>query len=643
MRPARFFGSMEDFDLTTKAAAEAGGSYTVVARRYRPQTFDELIGQQHIARALKQAISTDRVGHAYLFTGARGVGKTSAARVFAKALDCVKGPATTPCNACDICESIAAGDDVDVLEIDGASNRGIDEIRQLRQNVAVRPSRSRFKIYIIDEVHMLTKEAFNALLKTLEEPPEHVKFFFATTEPNKIPITILSRCQRFDFAGIDPKSIQTRLTQIAVAEGVKIEPEAVQILASRAAGSMRDSQSLLEQLLAVADGVIAAEDVNSLLGLAPADRLSQLVNHLVARDAAAALEEFDAVQDSGVEVGQFLDQLVGYFRDLMMTCVGCSSNQVLYALPTQADELARLGQELGIHTVLAILQILDQTAARLRLSVHGRTLMEMALVRICNLEDLDDLAALLSNLQQGSPPSGKSMPGPASPARQRQPGKAEVGNANVSTRSVGQPANAVIEQNTEPVDEVTSSLAEQVAAKMAEEASNGAPRTPATSEIAATVSSGTQLQPDDLPQEGAFLAEMTMVDRRELWDKVTAEVGGLAAGFSAMTHGIEVVGDVDLVVQFESSAAIAKDQCEQPETRRQLERVASRFCGSDVTLKFELAHAPQAAQKNPTNSSRANRRQLHAEAAEQPFVKKALNLFDVQPGQFRYVPPNPES
>jgi len=186
-------------------------SYVVVARRYRPQTFDELVGQQHVAKALSNAIATNRVGHAYLFTGARGVGKTSAARILAKALNCQQGPTPSPCNVCELCQSISSGDDVDVLEIDGASNRGIDEIRQLRQNVNVRPSRSRFKIYIIDEVHMLTREAFNALLKTLEEPPEHVKFIFCTTEANKIPITILSRCQRFDFAGIQTASIAQRL------------------------------------------------------------------------------------------------------------------------------------------------------------------------------------------------------------------------------------------------------------------------------------------------------------------------------------------------------------------------------------------------------------------------------------------------
>src|SRR4051794_36955812 len=212
--------------------------YVVVARRYRPQDFQQLVGQPQVSQALGNAIATGRVGHAYLFTGARGVGKTSTARIFAKCLNCVNGPTDKPCGECDICQGIAAGEDVDVLEIDGASNRGIDEIRQLRQNVNVRPSRARFKIYIIDEVHMLTTPAFNALLKTLEEPPEHVKFIFCTTEADKIPITVLSRCQRFDFAPMEMSSIMGRLELIVKTEGMTAEPEALQIIARRAAGSM---------------------------------------------------------------------------------------------------------------------------------------------------------------------------------------------------------------------------------------------------------------------------------------------------------------------------------------------------------------------------------------------------------------------
>ena len=411
---------------------DAGGEYVVIARRYRPQTFGELVGQQHVARALEQAITSDRVGHAYLFTGARGVGKTSAARILAKALNCEHGPTATPCNECDVCRSVSTGDDMDVLEIDGASNNGVDEVRQLRQNVAVMPSRSRYKIYIIDEVHMLSKSAFNALLKTLEEPPEHVKFIFATTEANKIPITILSRCQRFDFAGIDTGAIHTRLTQIAAAEGVEIEPEAAQILASRAAGSMRDSQSLLEQLLAVADKRITATDVNSLLGIAPVERLSGLVGHLVARDAAAALAELDGTLATGVDVGQLLDQLIGYFRDVMAVAVGCPPQQMLYALPSQAEQVAKIGRELGLATILAMVQILDQTAARLRMSLHGRTLAELAIVRICALENLDDLAGLVAELRgQGGADA------PAEPAKKNiepRPNVSSVSDARQAAR-----------------------------------------------------------------------------------------------------------------------------------------------------------------------------------------------------------------
>ena len=252
--------------------AQPAGEYVVVARRYRPQTFDELIGQEQVAQGLVSAITTNRVGHAYLFTGVRGVGKTSTARILAKALNCTTGPTPTPCNECDVCRSITTGEDLDVLEIDGASNRGIDEIRQLRSNVNIRPSRCRFKIYIIDEVHMLTREAFNALLKTLEEPPEHVKFIFCTTVPEKIPITVLSRCQRFDFVGIQPESIVRRLEQICEAEGARVETEALAILARRAAGSMRDGQSLLEQLLAFGGERVTVDEVHAMLGAVGAQR-----------------------------------------------------------------------------------------------------------------------------------------------------------------------------------------------------------------------------------------------------------------------------------------------------------------------------------------------------------------------------------
>ena len=262
------------------------------------------------------------MAHAYLFTGARGVGKTSTARILAKALNCVQGPTTKPCDACEVCRSIATGEDVDVLEIDGASNRGIDEVRQIRQNVQYRPARARYKIYIIDEVHMLTPAAFNALLKTLEEPPPHVKFIFATTEVQKIPVTILSRCQRFDFAGIGAGRIKEQLQQIVSREGLEADPEALELIARRAGGSMRDAESLLDQLLAFGGsagaGRVTVDQVHHLLGTAHLDRVVALAAAIFERDAKKTLQLFGDACDQGLQLGELLDQLIEYWRDLLV-------------------------------------------------------------------------------------------------------------------------------------------------------------------------------------------------------------------------------------------------------------------------------------------------------------------------------------
>ena len=373
--------------------------YEVVARRYRPQSFEALIGQQQVTRALGNAISTNRVGHAYLFTGARGVGKTSAARIFAKALNCVSGSAPNPCNQCDSCQAVSVGEDVDVLEIDGASNRGIDEIRQLRSNVAVRPSRSRFKIYVIDEVHMLTKEAFNALLKTLEEPPEHVKFIFCTTDPEKIPITVLSRCQRFDFAPVETAEILGRLREITTAEGATAEGEALELIARRAAGSMRDSQSLLEQLLSFAGKKVTVDHVHTMLGTAKTSRIQQIVTELANRNCATALAELDLAVSEGVDVGQLIEQLLSHLRDMMVLAVDGSSELLLHNSQSDSQALSAAASRWGIETMLAAMQILDQTMVRLRQSTHVRVLAEMALVRIANLEELADLTEVIAQLQ----------------------------------------------------------------------------------------------------------------------------------------------------------------------------------------------------------------------------------------------------
>ncbi|MGI9429611.1 MAG: DNA polymerase III subunit gamma/tau [Bythopirellula sp.] len=578
--------------MTDSAPDAHGSDYVVVARRYRPQVFADLIGQQHVSQALTRAIESGRVGHAYLFTGARGVGKTSAARILAKALNCVEGTSATPCNKCELCESVSSGDDVDVLEIDGASNRGIDEIRQLRQNVAVRPSRARYKIYIIDEVHMLTKEAFNALLKTLEEPPEHVKFIFATTEPNKIPVTILSRCQRYDFAGIETAAIQNRLEQIAKAEGVVVESDALQILAMRAAGSMRDSQSLLEQLLSTGTTSIAATDVTTMLGIAPATRLSQLVRPLVGRNPAAALTEFDAGIVEGAEVSQLIDQLLGYFRDVMTQTVGCDATSLMYSLPSQQQEVREVADQLGVHTLLAIVQILDQTSARMRISTHTRTLAEMAIVRICQLENLDELSTLIEQMKTGG---AVNSPGTS----------VKKNNVRSAARPSVQPPRGAVSAS------VSETVVEPRTAAVEDDAARGAP---------AQIS----LSADNV---------------EEVWKQVLNTLTGMVMDHAAEADEISVDANGRLAVSF--GEGFHRDMCERPDNRARLAQALEQVCGAEVGLVLRTHQRADAAAKPVSRPP--SKRQQQAEIATQPFVKRAMELFDGDPNRLRYVPPTDES
>ncbi len=552
-------------------ARQRQGEYVVVARRYRPQTFEELIGQDHVVRALQGAIVSGRVGHAYLFTGARGVGKTSAARILAKALNCERGPTPTPCNECDLCESIRAGADVDVLEIDGASNRGIDEIRQLRQNVNIRPSRARFKVYIIDEVHMLTREAFNALLKTLEEPPEHVKFIFCTTEAAKIPVTILSRCQRFDFAGIRLSSIVERLSQIVAAEGVDAEPEALAILARRAGGSMRDSQSLLEQLLAIRGRKITVADVHAMLGTAGEARLAELVDHLVQRNAGGALTDLTAALAEGVDVGQLLEQLLGYFRDCMAAAVGCPPDALLHTSAAEHEQLAAAGKQLGLETILAIMQVIDHTLSRLRYSTQSRTLAEVALVRIANLENLDELSDLIAQLRGGGPAAATaSASGPARAAPTAETVAARKKKADHDETLGGPPAEG--HGTAEPIE----------------------------------------------------LSDDT-VDT--IWQQALGRLSGLLGENASMCESVTVPGAGRLAATFRAKYTSCKAFCERPDQLSNLQRALREVAGSPVQV--ELIVIPD--EPREADPGRAvSHRQRMAENAEHPMIRRAVELFDAR-------------
>ena len=577
--------------------SERPAEYQVVARRYRPQTFDELIGQQHVARALSNAIASNRVGHAYLFTGARGVGKTSAARILAKALDCVNGPTPTPCNQCDNCESISAGSDMDVLEIDGASNRGIDEIRQLRQNVSIRPSRARFKIYIIDEVHMLTREAFNALLKTLEEPPEHVKFIFCTTEANKIPITILSRCQRFDFAGIRSGSIVDRLTQIVAAEGITAEPAALEMLARRANGSMRDSQSLLEQLLSFGDEHLTLADVNALLGTAGDARLVRILQSIVDRKAGEALAEVDAALIEGVDVGQLLEQLLGYLRDCMAAAVGSSTDAFLFASSEAQGEVQRAAKELGLETILAMIQIVEQTLGRLRFSTQARTLLEIALVRMCAIDDLDALADLVTAVSAG-------VPLPASAPQK----KSDVSASKSDPQPAPHHASRAIAEPPTATDSSAGNVEDS------------------SSAIATNCKS-------DLPSPQPPSAAMELNDETALaiWKQSLDSLSGILFDWGSTFERVAILAPNKLVISFPGRYNQAKLFCERPEQLAELERAVAEAAGQPLRLEFDLLPEEKvAAPKKASSRPSLEQRQRAAATAEHPMVRRAVELFGAE-------------
>src|SRR5688572_13641882 len=303
-------------------------NYQVIARKFRPQVFEEVVGQRPIVQTLQNAIQMDRIGHAYLFSGARGVGKTTTARILAKGLNCEQGPTITPCNVCASCQEIASGKSIDVFEIDAASNTGVDNIRELRESAKYAAARSRYKIFIIDEVHMLSTSAFNALLKILEEPPPHVVFIMATTERHKLPATILSRCQQFIFRTISPAEIQAHLRQIASREGVKIDDRALSYIVKASEGSMRDAQSLLDQIISFSGQQVVDEDVRDVLGFIPSEILDRTLDALPDRDSKALLENIAIVIDQGLNVQQYVREFIGRVRDLLVMKLGIEDKVV---------------------------------------------------------------------------------------------------------------------------------------------------------------------------------------------------------------------------------------------------------------------------------------------------------------------------
>lgn len=374
-------------------------AYLVLARKWRPQNFVDLIGQEHVSQTLANAIRSGRIHHAFLFTGARGVGKTSAARILAKALNCEEGLSDHPCGTCSSCTEITSGQGMDVIEIDGASNTGVDDVRELRENIRYLPSRSRYKIFIIDEVHMLSTSAFNALLKTLEEPPEHAKFIFATTEPHKIPITILSRCQRFDFRKIPLVKIAERLREIAAAEELTISDRSLGLIARQGEGSMRDALSTFDQVLAFSGDQVEDEAVQTLLGMVDRRLLLDTVEAILRRDSRRALESAQRVDQLGLALKRFTQDLLELFRGMVICKVVDEPAELLDMVGDELKEIKLLADDASLEDLQRIITLLMKTQVELANSNAPLLALEMSLVRLATLAPSRDLAKLINHIE----------------------------------------------------------------------------------------------------------------------------------------------------------------------------------------------------------------------------------------------------
>ncbi|HYC76976.1 MAG TPA: DNA polymerase III subunit gamma/tau, partial [Planctomycetota bacterium] len=373
-------------------------SYQPFALKYRPQTFGDLVGQGHVAVTLRNSLREGRVANAFLFTGSRGTGKTSTARILAKALDCPNAKDGDPCNVCEICRAVSVGEDLDVLEIDGASNRGIDEIRRIRDNVSFLPARARFKIYIIDEVHMLTTPAFNALLKTLEEPPPHVKFIFATTESAEVPETIVSRCQRYDFRRITADDLVERLRYVAEREGLEAEPGVFEEIARKAEGGLRDTMGLLDQAVAYSGSKLTLADLDLALGSVDVERLGALIDAVGAGDPRATLGALDEAFSAGRDAEDLLEQLLEALRDAMAATVR--------ELPPgaggrRASLVDRVRARFDLDRLLFALRLLLNVVREIKLGGHGRLQLETALLKLARSVDLAPWPEILARLERG--------------------------------------------------------------------------------------------------------------------------------------------------------------------------------------------------------------------------------------------------
>jgi DNA polymerase-3 subunit gamma/tau len=567
-------------------------SYLVLARKYRPQRFTELVGQEHVARTLSNAIAANRVHHAFLFTGARGVGKTSAARILAKALACEKGPTADPCGVCDLCQEIAGGRSVDVIEIDAASNTKVEETKSVLEGVRYLPARARRKIYIIDEVHMLSAHSFNALLKTLEEPPPHVVFVFATTEVHKIPVTILSRCQRFDFKLIPTARLTEHLQGILEAESIDATAEAVRLVARQAAGSVRDALSLLDQVIAyVGRERLTAEITAEVLGVADRRLLVELAGAVLDRDAAAALRLLARAADRGVDLGELGRSLLAFLRDLEVVARVKDAGDLVDATPEELDEARGLAGRAPAGLLPVLFDRWARAVDEASRAQTPRLLYEMAVVDLCAAEPMMPLGDLLQRLDELE---GRLRSG--APAPSRPPSPAPSGGSGGS-RSWG-----------------------------AAPPPTAAPTKPASPKATAAVA---EAAPPAVATVAAAAAELGPEDPAELWRRVLAGLEVKRPRLGALLAHAEVAAFAAGAVTLTLPDKFNADQAEH--NRSEIEAAVSEALGRATRITFTVGSRGDAAIRSQvgaeTEAAVADRKTREQEARQHPVIRRAQDLF----------------
>jgi DNA polymerase-3 subunit gamma/tau len=551
-------------------------SYQILSRKYRPQTFAEVVGQGHVTRTLSNAIASNRLAQAYLFSGPRGVGKTTTARIIAKALNCMAFPAptSTPCGACDSCRDVTAGASMDVLEIDGASNTGVDNIRDLREQVKYVPLQSRYKVYIIDEVHMLSNAAFNALLKTLEEPPPHLLFIFATTEAQKILPTILSRCQHFHFKRVGRLEMIAQINQIAAKEGITIGERALSLVAKASEGSVRDALSLVDQVVAYGGAEVREEDVVAILGVVDREGFATLTRAIRDKDAAGAIAAVRALLDHGHDVKLLCADLVEYVRHLTMLKLGSDPAAVIDLPKDEVDELAAAAASLELDELQRLFAVFTQAQEEIRFAFYPPFTLEMALVkatRIVPLEPIERLIARVEALRAGGEPPGRE------PER-RAPTAAVSGAAPV------------------------------VKASTVSMAGLDAPTPPPA--LAADIENlwqrAMQRAMDEKPHLGSYL-----------------EAGRVRGG-----------GGDEVVLEYDSNHVVFGEMVSKEENRTYIARLLRDLSQRDVAFRVSASPGPAregrpagAAGRPPAPRESPSRRQVVSEAMAHPLVKEVLDVF----------------